>query len=115
VSLGTILTSVAAFVLVVAYVARPFRRERVDIDRVISRWVRQMRSDAVAADDAFEPAGVDAGATVQRDVDPSVSHVAAEAMDQSEPVNFCPYCGRRVESDHVFCPKCGRRLAEGDL
>jgi uncharacterized membrane protein YvbJ len=38
----------------------------------------------------------------------------AVGMDQDEPVNFCPYCGRRVEPDHVFCPKCGRQLAEGD-
>ena len=123
-SLGTILTSVAALVFVAAYVARPFRRERVDVDRVIDGWVRQMRSAAVAVDDASEPAGVDADAAAQREADPSVSHfpadagagetgaVAVGAIDQDETVNFCPYCGRRVEPDHVFCPRCGRQLAE---
>ena len=122
-SLGTILTSVAALVFVAAYVARPFRRERVDVDRVIDGWVRQMRSAAVAVDDASAPAGVDADVTAQHEADPSVSHLPADVgagetgavaveMDQGEPVNFCPYCGRRVEPDHVFCPKCGRPLAE---
>jgi len=79
----------------------------------------------VAVDDASEPASVNADVTGQREADPSVSQLPADAgagetgavaveMDQDEPVNFCPYCGRRVEPDHVFCPKCGRQLAEGD-
>lgn len=121
-SLGTILTSVAALVLVVAYVARPFRRERVDVDRAIDRWMRQVRSATVAVDEASMPAGMDADVTAQREADPPVSDLPADAgtvavgeMDQDEPVNFCPYCGRRVEPDHVFCPKCGRQLAEGSL
>ncbi len=126
-SLGTILAGVAVLVFVAAYVARPFRRERVDADRVIDGWVQQVRSATVAVNDASEPAGVDADVTAQREADLSVSHlpvdagtgetgaVAVEAMGQDEPVNFCPYCGRRVEPDHVFCPKCGRQLAGGDL
>jgi hypothetical protein len=125
-SLGTILISVAAFVFVAAYVARPFRRERVEVDGVIDGWVRQVRSATVSVDDASEPAGVDADVTAQREADPSGSHlpvgagagetgaVAVGAMDRDGPVNFCPYCGRHVEPDHVFCPKCGRQLAEGD-
>jgi len=126
-SLGTILASVAALVLVAAYLARPFRRERVDADRVIDGWVRQVRSGTVSLDNAFESAGVDADIAAQAEAGPSVSHVPANdgtdetgavavgTMDQDEPVNFCPYCGRHVEPDHVFCPKCGRKLAEGDL
>lgn len=127
-SLGTILSSVAALVFVAAYVARPFRRERVDVDLVVDRWVRQVQRSIGAGDDASEPVGVDVDATVQREADPSVddlssdagaSESAAEAveldLDQDEPVNFCPYCGRRVVPDHVFCPKCGRQLAEGVL
>jgi zinc ribbon protein len=143
-SLGTILTSLAALVLVAAYVARPFRRERVDADRVIDGWVRRMRSTTAAIDDVPEPAGTDVAVAVQPEADSSATPVptdtasalaepalvepapagvvkttgstgaiAAEPIDQDEPVNFCPYCGRRVEPDHVFCPKCGRQLAEG--
>jgi len=124
-SLGTILISVAALVLVAAYVARPFRSVHIDDDRVIDAWVRQLQSDAVTIDDPAEPVGVEAVVTAQRDTDLSVSQlpdatdaravgaVPAGAMDRDEPVNFCPYCGRRVAPDHVFCPRCGRQLAEG--
>ena len=78
-SLGTILISVAAFVFVAAYVARPFRRERVGVDRVIDGWVQQVQSAAVSVDDASEPAGVDADVTAQREADPSVSHLPVGA------------------------------------
>jgi len=106
-------------------VARPFRSVHIDDDRVIDAWVRQLQSDAVAIDDPAEPVGVEAAVTAQRDTDLSVSQlpdatdaravgvVPAGAMDRDEPVNFCPYCGRRVAPDHVFCPRCGRQLAEG--
>jgi len=125
-SLGTILVSVAALILVAAYVARPFRSVRVDGDRVIDTWVRQVRSDSVAVDDRSEPVGVEGAVIAQRDADLPVSQlpraagaraagaVPVGAIDRDEPVNFCPYCGRRVAPDHVFCRGCGRQLAEGD-
>jgi len=25
--------------------------------------------------------------------------------------NFCPYCGSKMESDHLFCKKCGKRVS----
>jgi len=74
-SLGTILISVAALVLVAAYVARPFRSVHIDDDRVIDAWVRQLQSDAVAIDDPAEPVGVEAAVTAQRDTDLSVSQL----------------------------------------
>lgn len=38
-----------------------------------------------------------------------------EEIDQEETsdaadVNFCPYCGEKVESQFNFCPKCGKNI-----
>lgn len=83
-SIGSILVGVAFVLGVGAYLARPFRRGRVDLDRAIETWVSQVR------------VGERGGG-------------AAE-----EAVNYCPQCGRRVGSDDRFCVGCGKPLPGGE-
>lgn len=82
-SIGSILVGVAFALIVGAYLARPFRRGRVDLDRVIETWVARARTAGEAKD------GVE------------------------EAVNYCPQCGRRVGPDDRFCAGCGRQLPGG--
>ena len=35
--------------------------------------------------------------------------VASSFADNSDN-DFCPYCGKSIQSDFEFCPKCGRTL-----
>ena len=44
-SIGSILVGIALILGVGAYLARPFRRGRVDLDRAIETWVSQVRAD----------------------------------------------------------------------
>ena len=126
-SLGTILFSAAVVIVSAAFVARPFRRDRADVDRVIDAWVRQARAGNASAggsgadeaegrhDEAFlegESAAITPEAvSVERE---TVGAAQIAPADADEAVSFCPYCGRQVEPDHVFCPKCGRQLVKGD-
>ncbi len=117
-SLGTILLSLAVVLGVGAYVAWPFRRTGIamtadaDVERLIAAWVKraQAAQAAVAEDDGGKLPGEIAPRSGPAE-EPSPA-VAAAASDDDAVVNFCPYCGRRVEQDHVFCPKCGRQLAK---
>ncbi|HIE37727.1 MAG TPA: zinc ribbon domain-containing protein [Anaerolineae bacterium] len=87
-SVGAILVGAALTLLVGAYLARPFRRMRVEPDRAIEYWVAQVR----------ERGGREARAQGRRGVE--------------GPVNFCPQCGRRVGPEDRFCAGCGTRLRE---
>ena len=82
-SWGSILVGVALTLVLVAYVARPFRRTGAYRDQEIEAWVTQARREA----EKLGPPDTAAGLT-----------------------GFCPQCGRRVEHDHDFCPGCGTRL-----
>ena len=86
-STGSILVGIAITLMVGAYLARPFRiaamGEGANLDRDIETWIAQARSQ-----------GVETG--------------SAEA--DTEPVNFCFQCGRRVKPGDHFCPGCGTRL-----
>jgi len=33
-----------------------------------------------------------------------------EEVDMSNGVNYCPYCGERVDASVKYCPKCGTRI-----
>ncbi len=86
-SIGSILIGVAVTLVVGAYLARPFRAapegEGANLDQDIETWVTQVRAGGMT--------------TVSTEPD-------------SEPVNFCFECGRRVGPDDRFCPGCGTRL-----
>jgi hypothetical protein len=90
--LGSILVGIAAAIVVAAYVALPFRRTGGAPDRVIETWVAQVRAGS-------------------RQVRRAAS--APEPAQGSEPMNYCPQCGRRVGPDDLFCARCGARLRDG--
>ncbi len=89
-SVGAIFIGVGVAVLVGAYLALPFRateavREEAQLERAIEQWVAQARTRRRPSADAVpEP--------------------------ETEAVNFCPACGRRVGPDDRFCARCGRPL-----
>ena len=86
-SIGSVLVGIAVTLIVGAYLARPFRivavGERANLDQDIETWVARARSR-----------GTEAGS----------------AEVDTEPVNFCFNCGRRVGPVDRFCPGCGTQL-----
>lgn len=94
-SIGSILVGVALILGLGAYLAQPFRRGRVDLDRAIETWVSRVRVDEGGGDaEAFAVEGALAGAS-------------------EEATNYCPQCGRRVGPDDRFCAGCGKPLPGG--
>jgi hypothetical protein len=87
-SVGSVLVEIAIILVVGAYLARPFRALKVsaDVGRVIESWVADARAEDIA---------------------PSL------AEKESEPLNFCRQCGRRVVPGDRFCAGCGTRLSGG--
>jgi hypothetical protein len=99
--LGPILVSLAILAGVMAYVAWPFYRDHADANRVVEAWVAHVKSERAQ------------GTPVAPGLPSGLSGQGSAGSDEA--LGFCPYCGRRVEPDHVFCPKCGRKLPrEGD-
>ena len=90
-SIGSILIGVACALVVVAYLARPFRSAAVGLDRVIETWVAEVRVEVQGGREAGE----------QR------------SRGAEEEVNYCPQCGRRVGPGDRFCAGCGTRLQKG--
>lgn len=110
-SLGSIFVGLAVAVIVIAYIARPFRTASgaaaSRTDKLIEAWVR--------AAPVVTPAGQDVIAEPKVQVEvaapaPVVAPRAAARPVSSEPVNFCPQCGRRVTAEYRFCPGCGALL-----
>ncbi|MBN1954791.1 MAG: zinc ribbon domain-containing protein [Anaerolineae bacterium] len=83
-SIGSILVGVAFALVVGAYLARPFRRGRVDLDRAIETWVSQIRMG-------------------------EGGEIPAEGAAE-EAANHCSQCGHRVGPDDRFCAGCGKPL-----
>jgi ribosomal protein S27AE len=118
-SLGTMLVSLGVVLGVGVFVAWPFRpaggaaMRDGDVDRLLDLWVRRAQVEQLrAARPAAEvPSPVEPSAT--QALGPAAVSVA-EAGTVDDSVHFCPYCGRRVEPDHMFCPKCGRQLVKGE-
>jgi len=97
-SIGAILVGIGALLVVVAYVARPFRAATTggDLDRAIEGWVERVRRE--------EAGGKRAESRREYEGD-----VAGECAV----INFCPQCGRQVAPDDRFCSGCGMRLGGG--
>ena len=122
-SLGTILVSLAVVLGVGAYVAWPFHRagdavaNGADVERLVEAWVRRAQAAQVAVveEGSGEIQGVVAQAPKPGRAEEPTPSVSASSSGDDATVNFCPYCGRRVEQDHVFCPKCGKQLAKGKV
>jgi hypothetical protein len=93
---GSILVGIAVFAVVVAYLARPFRRaySASSLDWAVEAWVLEARE---GGDWEAEFASDERG---------------AQAADANGDVSFCTKCGRRAEHDDIFCAKCGTRLRE---
>jgi hypothetical protein len=112
-SVGSILVGLAVAMVTVVYIARPFRRQNLDVDRAVELWVERAREsaarDGAAWEDAAAPVEPASTAPVRDTAEDKDAVRASEAV-----VNFCPYCGRRVQPDHRFCPGCGKPLPEGD-
>jgi hypothetical protein len=89
-SVGSILVGIALILGVGAYLARPFRRGRVDLDRAIEAWVSQIRE-------------VERGGK-------AAAEAAASAVEEA---SYCAQCGRRIGPDDRFCAGCGRPLLGG--
>ncbi|MGD2145755.1 MAG: zinc-ribbon domain-containing protein [Anaerolineae bacterium] len=91
---GTLLVGVALLLVVVGFVARPFRAAARELDpgKAIEFWVARAR-------DAEEAGGPRAEGPV--------------SPDSGESVNYCRECGRRVAADDRFCSGCGTRLRGG--
>jgi hypothetical protein len=94
-SLGTVLVGISFLVVVVAYVARPFRTatDGADPQEAIEFWVAQLREGQELGSEARGPAGQDL---------------------RAEGINYCPECGRRVDSGDRFCSGCGAKLRGGE-
>ena len=86
--IGSILVGIAVAMVVVAYLARPFRPARANagLDREIEAGVAQVRTEREK-----ERADTEAEA-----------HTAC-----------CPRCGHRAGPDDRFCARCGTQLQEG--
>ena len=83
---GSILVGLALSLVVVAYLARPFRpvRAKVDLDRAIEVWLARGQVERPAA-----------------------------LKEEAATADFCPQCGRRAGPDDRFCAGCGRPLPGG--
>lgn len=105
-SAGTLLAGVGILIVVVAYVARPFRRTNEDatLDRVIEAWVSQIEAECALTDRSDRVPG-DGRAADDQEEDQSVA---------AGPINFCCQCGRRVAPGDRFCSGCGNRLMRGN-
>lgn len=76
-SIGSILVGVALVVGVGAYLARPFRQGRVDLDRAIETWASQVRVS-----------GAD------KDAEEAVNYCARCGRRAGPDDRFCAGCGR---------------------
>jgi hypothetical protein len=83
---GSILVGLALSLVVIAYLARPFRpaQARADLDRAIEVWLARLEVERPAA-----------------------------PQEEAERADFCPQCGRRAGPDDRFCAGCGRPLPGG--
>jgi hypothetical protein len=86
--IGSILVGIGVALIVVAYLARPFRRVSVpaDVDQAIETWVAQVHT-------------------------PKATRETGAMATEADPINFCFQCGRRVGHGDRFCAGCGTQLS----
>jgi membrane protease subunit (stomatin/prohibitin family) len=86
--IGSVLVGIAVTMVVLAYLARPFRgaRANADLDQEIEAWVAQVRTER----------------------EKEQADTEAEARTAC-----CPRCGHRAGPDDRFCARCGAQLGEG--
>ncbi len=106
-SFGAVLAGVGVLIVLVAYVARPFRKTAEDrtLDRAIEAWIAQMEDKQGVLQHSV---GTDGGAGArddQRGGGPTDDGV----------INNCSQCGRRVSQDDRYCSGCGNRLRRGGV
>ena len=91
-SIGAVLVGAAMILVLMAYLAQPFRpaRAEADWDRAIETWVAQARAGGWKGEEVKRP-----------------------SKETKEPVNFCSQCGRSVGPGDRFCPGCGTNLQGG--
>ena len=119
-SLGSIFVGLAIVVIVIAYIARPFRAASSaasGTDKLIEAWVRAAPVAAPGAEDIGTVLDADVATSVSVTPAPVVVPQAAAQPVTPQPaaplagdVNFCPQCGRRVTAEYRFCPGCGALL-----
>jgi hypothetical protein len=92
VSIGAVLVGASLILIVVAYLARPFRAVQAgtDLDQVIEAWVAQVRAEGRESREAEE-----------------------QGEEEAEHIAYCPQCGRRVGPGDRFCAGCGTQLRGG--
>jgi hypothetical protein len=137
---GALLVGLAAAVVLVSYIARPFRK-LVDVDQEIEAWVAALRPDVAVRPQevGFEPGTAEA-APRTAEAAPRTAEAAPRTAEDApriaanqpwvaevprakpEPlreggsdVAFCYQCGRAVKPHHRFCPRCGASLGEDDV
>jgi hypothetical protein len=77
--IGSVLVGLGVAILVSAYLVRPFRKGKVDLDRAIETWVGQIRSG-----ERTESAG-------------DVNHCPRCGRRVSSDDRFCSRCGTRLQ------------------
>jgi hypothetical protein len=98
VNIGSVLVGGALILVVVAYLARPFRIARVedDLDQVIETWVAQARVGELETEGLGGAEGV----------------VTALSVEKEDRIAYCHQCGRSVGPEDRFCARCGTLLRE---
>jgi len=92
-SIGAVLAGTAIILVVMAYLAQPFRpaRAEADWDQTIETWVAQARAEGERSEGTGE----------------------RRSRGAEGAVNFCSKCGRSVGPSDRFCPGCGTNLQGG--
>jgi len=113
--LGSIMVGVAVLIVLVAFVASPFRSSGQDVDGLIERWVADARKPARRpSEDHARPVARrdsdvdDAPDDDVRDEDDAIPVIPVAADGAAG--HFCHNCGRRVKPEYRFCRNCGARL-----
>lgn len=88
---GTILPAVlipVAVIIVVFVFLRPIIKARLDLTKNVSNMTKNM------TENMFNMTGNNSNSQ----------------QDNTDHINFCPYCGAKAHAEHSFCKNCGKEL-----